>query len=539
MKLHIRSPKALKPLRVSLIAMTLVGPVHQRVEAAVPAKVLSESSITWRTDNPTKSLEEAKSQGKHVFLYWGAQWCPPCNAMKSEVFNRSEFQAAIKNMMPIMIDGDSNDAQSWSDRFQVSGYPTMLVLSPDGNERMRFYGYTPLATIQAALSTIEATSESIATLIQKAAKSEPLTDAEWRQLSYSDWSKFSEQDFGGKSPVELALDLTKSIPAKMVVEKAMIATFIVINAPDVKPEIGAKIREQYDSLFSSIAANETTLVNAEILFFEGFGSLKFATEGVAPDVKKQRVAAWQMAVDRLAKEMDNSLSSRVNIAAARIGLAKFQPVDAAKTLKFREELDALRKDLDKVKDPHVLTALVPTLADGFEGIGDHDVAIKVLEKTASKSPTPWYFHSHAAYLVKEAGDINQAIPLYERAMRTAKGPSTRIQWTWTYLNAVDKSTVKDRGVRMESTVNDLFKLALRAPDGFNGRNLRTLNKAKDLVMQAGPQNKKLVAIAVSARKQCDAIKNEERLKACTTYFDPLTQIKPKEAADESKASDAK
>lgn len=502
-----------------------------KLSAATTVKAPTEISIAWRTDDPAKNLEQAKSQGKHVFLYWGAQWCPPCNAMKSEVFNRPEFQAAIKNMIPIMIDGDSADAQSWSDRFQVSGYPTMLVLAPDGNERMRFYGYTPLVTIQAAVAAIEATSDSLATLIQKAAKSEPLSDAEWRQLAYSDWSKFSDSDFSGISPIEVALDITKSIPAKLVVEKGMIATFIIVNAPDVKPEIAAKIREQYDALFASIGANETTLVNAEILFFEGFGSLKFATEeGITPEVKKQRVAAWASAVDRLTKELDDSLSSRVNGLAARVGVAKFQPVEAARTLKFREELTGLRKELDKVKDPHVLTALVPTLADAFESIGDHDVAVKVLEKTASRSPTPWYFYSHAAYLIKETGDINQAIPLYERAMRTAKGPSTRIQWTWTYLNAVDKSTVKDRAVRMENTINDLFKLALRAPDGFNGRNLRTMNKAKDLVMSAGPQNKKLIASAVHARKQCDILKDEQKIKSCVSFFEPMAVLKPKDEA---------
>ena len=523
----------LSALVFTALAGTLI--LSPRLSAATGVKIHTEShaesAVAWRTDDPAKALEDAKTQGKHVFLYWGAQWCPPCNAMKSEVFNRPEFQTAIKNMLPIMIDGDSADAQTWSDRFQVSGYPTMLVLAPDGSERMRFYGYTPLVTIQAAIAAIEATSDSLATLIQKAAKSEALSDAEWRQLAYSDWSKFSDSDFGGKSPYEIALDVTKAIPAKLVVEKAMIATFIVVNAPDVKPEIATKIREQYDALFASVAANETTLVNAEILFFEGFASLKFATEeGVAPETKKQRIAAWGQAVDKLAKELDDSLSSRVNILAARVGLAKFQPVDAARTLKFREELEGQRKELDKVKDPHVLTALVPTLADAFESIGDHDVAVKVLERTASRSPTPWYFHSHAAYLIKEAGDINQAIPLYERAMRTAKGPSTRIQWTWTYLNAVDKSTVKDRSVRMESTVNDLFKLALRAPDGFNGRNLRTMNKAKDLVMTAGPQNKKLVAIAGNARKQCDALKDEQKMKSCISFFEPMAQLKPQEKA---------
>lgn len=513
-----------------LVCWFLVGLISSVVPFSLSLFAAENSEMVWQTENPTKSLEDAKAQSKHVFLYWGAQWCPPCNAMKAEVFNRPEFQAAIKNMIPIMIDGDSADAQVWSDRFQVAGYPTMLILSPDGTERMRFYGYTPLATIQAAISATELNSESLAELLKKAKASQPLSETEWRQLTYSDWSKFNDSD--GKPAVELALDLTKIIPAKLANEKSMLSAYVLLNATEAKPELQKKIREQFDALFASVTSNETTLLSAQILLVEGFSSLKLFTETeVSPEQKKQRVEAWSSALDRLTKGLGDSISARVSTTAAKVNLAKFQPVNAAQTIKFREELEVLRKELEKIKDQHLQTSLVPTLVDAYENLGDHQVALKILERTAAKSPTPWYFQSHAAYLIKEAGNMNGAVPYYERAMRSAKGSATRIQWTWTYLNAVDKSTLKDRNARIEATVADLFKLALKTPDGFNGRNLRSLNKAKDLVIQAAPQSKKLISVIAASRKQCDVIKDEQRLKACIDFFEPMVslQLKDKKA----------
>ncbi len=262
----------------------------------------SSTEIQWQTKDIEKSLASAKTDGKHVFLYWGAQWCPPCNAMKAEVFSRIEFQAAIQKMIPIMIDGDSDDAQKWSERFQVTGYPTTLVLSPDGNERMRFYGYVPLTTILPALSAIELSSDSLAETLKKARSSLPLSESEWRQLAYSDWSRFTGED--AKSPVELALDLTKLIPEKLTVEKALLANYVVLNATEASPELLKKIRDQYDVLFASIALNQGTRQTAQVLFVEGLASLKLFTEGDVPaEQKKQRVAAWATAVENLSKEM--------------------------------------------------------------------------------------------------------------------------------------------------------------------------------------------------------------------------------------------
>ncbi len=38
------------------------------------------------------------------------------------------------------LDGDSDSAQKWGERFKVVGYPTMILFKPDGTEITRLPG---------------------------------------------------------------------------------------------------------------------------------------------------------------------------------------------------------------------------------------------------------------------------------------------------------------------------------------------------------------------------------------------------------------
>ena len=83
---------------------------------------------------------QAQAAHKPVFLYWGAVWCPPCNQVKSTVFNRPDFIARSQGFVPVYVDGDAPGAQKLGARFNVRGYPTMILFQPDGSELTRLPG---------------------------------------------------------------------------------------------------------------------------------------------------------------------------------------------------------------------------------------------------------------------------------------------------------------------------------------------------------------------------------------------------------------
>ncbi|MCE2971142.1 MAG: thioredoxin family protein, partial [Burkholderiales bacterium] len=118
----------------ALCTVLLVGVLSAPTLAAPKASAVSGEGIRWFDGDVDAAFALAKREKRPLFLYWGAVWCPPCNQVKATVLNRQDFIAAARPFVPVYIDGDATGAQRLGTRFQVAGYPTMIVFRPDGTE---------------------------------------------------------------------------------------------------------------------------------------------------------------------------------------------------------------------------------------------------------------------------------------------------------------------------------------------------------------------------------------------------------------------
>lgn len=105
----------------------------------------------WQTDLP-KALSQAQADKKLVLMdFNGSDWCPPCKALRSNVLNSQAFQSfADKNLVLVDVDFPRHKAQSeeqkkanqeLAQKFNVEGFPTIIVLSPDGHVLDKSTGY--------------------------------------------------------------------------------------------------------------------------------------------------------------------------------------------------------------------------------------------------------------------------------------------------------------------------------------------------------------------------------------------------------------
>ena len=111
-------------------------------QADVSAEVShsADVSIEWFGGSIQAAFDSAESEAKPLFLYWGAVWCPPCQEIKHTVFKSQEFIQLTRLFVPVYLDGDTDEAQAWGEKFGVQGYPTMIVFNPGGEEITRIPG---------------------------------------------------------------------------------------------------------------------------------------------------------------------------------------------------------------------------------------------------------------------------------------------------------------------------------------------------------------------------------------------------------------
>jgi len=87
-----------------------------------------------------QAIGAAQQRDRPLLVYWGAVWCPYCQALKKTVFTRADFIEKSKLFIPVYLDGDLPGAQAWGQKLRVTGYPTVLILRPDQTEISRLSG---------------------------------------------------------------------------------------------------------------------------------------------------------------------------------------------------------------------------------------------------------------------------------------------------------------------------------------------------------------------------------------------------------------
>jgi YHS domain-containing protein len=113
------------------------------------ASAWGDPPIAWRTDYD-HALGESKATGKLLLVNIHASWCIPCKKLNSTTLADPTLGAEImQSCIPVSLDADQDAGviRQWP----ITGFPTQLFLTPEGEVINTIVGHVPVATYQATL----------------------------------------------------------------------------------------------------------------------------------------------------------------------------------------------------------------------------------------------------------------------------------------------------------------------------------------------------------------------------------------------------
>ena len=450
------------------LGLTLAVAGCNRQTANAPAASAHGGEIAWREGDVDDALAEAKESGKPVILYWGAKWCPPCNQMKSTLFKDATFIAETKNFVPVYLDGDSAGAQRWGERFGISGYPTVIVLHPDGTEVTRLSSSATAPQFAALLKVAAARTDSSEALLAQAEKDpKVLTVDDWHLLANFDWRN-DPKHFGDHARAGALLQRLAAAAPDPAQQRRFALLALVVTAEkgaDGKYTLTPAQQTQLGQILPPILANtdETTANRQELISGAPDLVVALSDAGQRDAIGRALIAA----TDKVYADGSLSLADRLDATYADVTLATANDAKASPAILSKVRARVAWAD-KAAKDPMSRQSVISDAADLLSKAGDNTGATKLLEAELKRSEWSYYYMLDLADLAEDAGDKAGAIGWARKAYETARGPATRVQWAIAWSNMVLRVTPEDSKTVEESATAVIDELG-KNPDSYYQR----------------------------------------------------------------------
>jgi hypothetical protein len=463
--------------------------VAQKAPTVAPARAAAiaeakgahaEEGIAWRKGDVNAAFAEAKAAGKPVFLYWGAVWCPPCNEVKATIFNRRDFIERSRFFVPVYLDGDSKSAQKEGARFKVSGYPTMILFTPDGTEITRLPGEVDadqyMRVLGLGMNGARPVKATIAAaLAPKESDRAALTPDDWRMLAYYSWVTDEQQLVPKKDVAATLMQLAKACPADQGETATRLELQAIAAAAEEKNKATRADAAASDRVIAALSDAKVSRENFDMFVYYAGNATKYLTKEGSPE-RSRLVTVWNAALDRFVADSSLATADRLAALDAKIELAKLEtskgPLPDTLLASVREQTSrADRETTDLYARQAVISAAAEVLADA--GLMEESDAL--LTGELKRSHSPYYMMLGLAANAKKRGDKSAALEWTKKAYAAADGPATRLQWGVGYVKALIELSPNDAS-SIESAAQQVIGELEPKPETFYERNRRALER---------------------------------------------------------------
>ena len=108
--------------------------INVEVQTRLGESVLEE--MTLERHSLSEALTKAKAENKLVLADLSAIWCPTCRSLDKHVFSNQAVQNVINEKYVFArIEYESPEGEAFMERYDTRIFPTLLVLSPNGQKQ--------------------------------------------------------------------------------------------------------------------------------------------------------------------------------------------------------------------------------------------------------------------------------------------------------------------------------------------------------------------------------------------------------------------
>ena len=387
-------------------------------------------TVAWFENDAQAAFAQALDTGRPLFLYWGAKWCPPCNRLKSGTFARPDFAELAESFVPLHVDGDAAGAQQIAAQYKLRSYPTLVVLRADGTEIARLpcelAGGLFVRTLGLALRANYTVAQSLSAALSR---ERPLSDDEWRMLSFYSWDTDEHQVLKN---LDFAAALASMTRACTLDDARQRLEWHALHAAAMGGKAGIDQRTVIARTGAALADPGTVSAQMDLVITYAVDLVRFLTEP-GSDERAAFAQAWAAALDTLESDTALGVADQLSALRVRVRLARLGAPCNDMAALVRSRVAAA---VAGVSEPALRHVVINSGAGILADAGLLDDAETLLESELGHSHAPFYFMHSLATIAKKRGDPDRAIDWYAQAWDRAQGPATRLQWGATYLQSL-------------------------------------------------------------------------------------------------------
>ncbi len=482
--------------------------------------------INWFEGSVEDAFAAAKESGKPIYLYWGAVWCPPCHAISATIFKSPEFLERSRLFVPVYLDGDTENAQAYGEKFGVRGYPTMIVFDSEGVELTRIPGGIDLQAYANVLDlTLNHASSANELVADLAAGSDSLAAADCTLLAYYSWGQ-NRTILDDTDTAAAFRSMYEACPADMAAERSILylgwldEAIAAANAEeDAVPLSDEQKAEALLQVEALLADDDLIKANIFTVLFSGVDYAKALTDADS-DEYDALLVSYNKAFERIAADESVYKRERIYTLIGKIGFERINDEEAELSSELQGEiLDMLRWADETTPSAYERQPIINALDNVLNDAGMDDAAKTLLLAELEVTKTPYYYMVSIADIEQRAGNIDVAVDWLERAYNATTGSATRFQWGYYYLNGLLEMKPEDTQLIHDTTVGLIDEL--QNSGGLYQRPKGQLRRLEGYLVKWSEENDRaaeLAEIRNSVMTICAAASHQDESRATCDAF---------------------